>query len=150
MDPPPPSSLSAPFGKAVASLFHFSHSFCARHLLSKQGCQFANSPHSYMIENRKPLSGADLFIFFKCTCLEKMAPWVFARLSRGRLQTWSKADLRPRQFYASGSFTPLLFLMCPVEGGRILYEPSELNQTKIYDGVLVPHKKIKKNLRLRD
>ncbi len=72
MDPSP--SLSAPFGRgelspatAPPSPFHFSHSFCARHLLSKQGRQFANSPHSYMIDNRKPLSGADLF-FFKCLC----------------------------------------------------------------------------------
>ncbi len=32
----------------------------------------------------------------------------------GRLQTWSKADLRPRQFYGPGSFTPLWFLMHPV------------------------------------
>ncbi len=43
-----------------------SHSFCARHLLSKQGRQFTNSPHSYMIDNRKPLSDADDFFSSAC------------------------------------------------------------------------------------
>ncbi len=54
------------------SPFHFSHSFCARHLLSKQGRQFANSPHSYMIDNRKPLSSADLIFSSACAALEKI------------------------------------------------------------------------------
>ncbi len=68
---PPP--LSAPFGRGELSPaavppspFHFSQTY-ARHLLSKQGRLFANSPHSYMIDNRKPLSSADFF-FFKCLC----------------------------------------------------------------------------------
>ncbi len=69
-----PSSLSAPFGRGELAVptppspFHFSHSFCARHLLSKQGRPFANSPHSYMIDNRKPLSGADYFFIFSSAC----------------------------------------------------------------------------------
>ncbi len=65
--PPPP--LSAPFGRGELSPaavppspFHFSQTY-ARHLLSKQGRLFANSPHSYMIDNRKPLSSADFFSF---------------------------------------------------------------------------------------
>ncbi len=82
-----PPSLSAPFGRgelspaaAPPSPFHFSHSFYARHLLSKQGRQFANSPHSYMIDNRKPLSGAD--DFFKCLC---RPPRVMKKCRPGRL-----------------------------------------------------------------
>ncbi len=52
------------------SPFHFSHSFCARHLLSKQGRQFANSPHNYMIDNRKPLSSADFIFSSACAALQ--------------------------------------------------------------------------------
>ncbi len=77
---PPP--LSAPFGRGELPPpppFHFSHSFCARHLLSKLGHQFANSPHTYVIDNRKPLSSADFLLFFQMlvpapTCHEKMPP----------------------------------------------------------------------------
>ncbi len=64
--------LSAPFGRgelspaATPPPLSTSHSFCARHLLSKQGRQFANSPHSYMIDNRKPLSDADYFFSSAC------------------------------------------------------------------------------------
>ncbi len=46
-----------------------------------------------------------------------------ARRLYGEAADLDQADLRLRQFYA------LLFLMCPVGGGRIVYEPSELNQT---------------------
>ncbi len=89
-----PPSLSAPFGRgelspaaAPPSPFHFSHSFCARHLLSKQGRQFANSPHSYMIDNRKPLSGADDYFFQVLVPPprhEKMPPRAAARFARAK------------------------------------------------------------------
>ncbi len=39
-------------------------------------------PHSYMIYNRKPLSGADLFVFFKCLC---RPPRVMKKCRPGRL-----------------------------------------------------------------
>ncbi len=69
----------------------------------------------------------------------------------GRLQTWIRqfyapdslygeaADLdqtvlRPRQFYAQGSFTPLLFLMCPVGGGASIWAiRTESNLNQIYE-----------------
>ncbi len=80
-------------GRSCApSPLHFSHSICARHILSKQGCQFANSPHSYMIDNRKLLSGADL-IFFQVlvppsTCHEKMPA---ARFTHAKNRHWEYA-----------------------------------------------------------
>ncbi len=73
--PPPPPLVRSFWERWTGrSPFHFLHSFCARHLLSKQGHQFANSPHSYMIDNRKPLSGAD-YNFFLSACATPHVLW---------------------------------------------------------------------------
>ncbi len=68
-----------------------------------------------------------MFMFFKSIILYLVHNHevcsTTARRLYGEAADLDQADLRLRQFYA------LLFLMCPVGGGRIVYEPSELNQT---------------------
>ncbi len=54
------SPLSAPFGRGELSPLPFP---LLTQILSKQGWQFPNYPHSYMIDNKKLLSGADYYIF---------------------------------------------------------------------------------------
>ncbi len=69
---------------------HFSHSFCARAPSQQAG---APIPHSYMIYNRKPLSGADNFFIFQVlvppsTCNEKMPPRAAARFPNAKDRHW--------------------------------------------------------------
>ena len=69
--PLPPSHAGSVHGTFLAS----------RGACSCRGRQFANSTHSDMIDNRKPLRGPDDF-FFKCSC---RPPRVMKKCRPGRL-----------------------------------------------------------------
>ncbi len=69
------------------------------HLLSQQGCQFANSPNSYMIDNRKPLSGTDYLLFFQVlvpppTCHGKMPHAKKRHCLKDKNPSYSPSNLR--------------------------------------------------------
>ena len=69
--PLPPSHAGSVHGTFLAS----------RGACSCRGRQFANSTHSDMIDNRKPLRGPDDF-FFKCSC---RPPRLMKKCRPGRL-----------------------------------------------------------------
>src|SRR4029434_4977793 len=71
-----PSPLLSSHSGSVHRIFLASRGAC-----SCRGRQFANSTHSDMIDNRKPLRGPDDF-FFKCSC---RPPRLMKKCRPGRL-----------------------------------------------------------------
>src|SRR4029434_6869230 len=65
----PPRPLPFPLLPSHSGSVHGTF-LTSRGACSCRGHQFANSPHSDMIDNRKPLRGPDdyYFFFFKCSC----------------------------------------------------------------------------------